>query len=1213
MTAQVPGKSCGCARLPFCRFVVCASFLLAASSMRADVSGKILGTVTDTSGAAIPAATVSLHNANTGFERKTVTDGSGNYELLAVPAAEGYSIEVEAGGFKRTSQTGIKLLVNQELRTDFQLLVGELQETVTVQGEPVQVESNSTQLGDVIEDRKMTALPLNGRSYLDLLGLQAGVVPINSTLGNQPVIPVSGNLTGGQLSVNGQRANANAFMVNGGDVEEVGYNGASIVPTLDSIQEFRLLTNSFDAEFGHFSGAVVNVITKSGTNALHGTLFEFLRNDKLDAQNFFDRDQTNPVTGAEIPNSARGVFQRNQFGAAFGGPIMKNRLFFYSDYQGTREARGNSTGNILVPSLQERGGDFSDVGTTGYKALTGIVRGDNNPADGTMATVLSQRLGYTVNAGEPYWTPGCTTMQAAMDGICVFPNQVIPQSAWSPAAKGLGQFIPLPVGGSGGTPFFSTSALKKTLDDEKWAQRIDLLTKRTGDWAFYYHFDDATVINPLGDSDIPGFASRIPSRAQNVNMSNTHVFGPSAVNEFRLNYTRVAYPGGYPIGGLGKVSSFGFQESGLGLLPANPVNEGVPIITLGQLGETFGANITDGNYQNNYQASESFSKILGSHTLKFGGTARYHQWNRRGGPAVNGQYAFYGSETGNDFADFLLGAPDSFIQSSRQFLDARSKAGAAYIEDNWRARSNFTINMGLRWEFDQPWYDTENKIQAFNPGQQSTIFPDAPTGWLFPGDKGIPSTLAPTKYDNFAPRLGLAWAPAASGGILEKILGGPGKTSIRAAAGIFYTTIDTTGQNFETGDAPFGFYYVSPSLVYLEEPFKSRTSGQNPGQRFPFIPPPLGGGDISFAPFLPIALSPAYEGSNVLPYAEDFNFTIQRELSKSTILTLGYVGTRGHHLFTMYEIDPGSAAKCLQIRQLFINAGQPGGACGPFGADTIYTLNGQTFYGTRPFSVTSGRYVKEGELDFGDQPISTTSANSDYNAFQMTVNKRVGAFRFLGAYTFSKSLDNSSGYTEIVNFMNPKLSKGLSGFDMSHNFVLSYSYDLPFARPLSNRSGVLFKVLDGWELSGITRFTTGVPVTMQQSGDQSLCDCDGQGLGSVDLPNWNGQPLTFSNPRNSPNFQYFSTSEFYGMALGVGGNADRRFFHGPGLNNWDMALFKTTRITERIGLDFRAEFFNVFNHAQFNNPVGDFSSPNFGEVTSARDPRIGQLALKLHF
>jgi hypothetical protein len=1211
MSANSPDRGEG-AR--FILLTCSAAIGLLTSPVRADVTGAILGTVSDPSGASVAGATISVRSANTGLSRETATDSLGNYELLAVPVGDDYSVSVEAAGFRSASRTGVTLLVNQRLRADFQLQVGEMKETVNVEAEAVQVESSNTQLGDVIEDHKMTALPLNGRSYLDLLGLQAGVVPYTASVaGGQPYIPVSGNLSTGQVSVNGQRENANAFMVNGGSVEDTGYNGASIVPVLDSIQEFRLLTNSFDAEYGHFSGAVVNAITKSGTNSIHGTAFEFLRNDKLDARNFFDRNQQNPVTGAEIPNSARGVFQRNQFGYAAGGPIIRNHLFFFTDYQGTREARGNSSGNILVPSLQERGGDFSDVSTTGFNALMGVVRGENNPAEGAMPSVLSARLGYTVNSGEPYWTSGCTTAQDALDGMCVFPNQVIPQSAWSPAAKGTIQFIPLPVGTSGGQPFFSTTALKKTVHDNKWGQRIDLASKRAGDWSFYYHLDNAQVVNPFGGGDIPGFASQLPSRAQNFNMSNTHIFGASAVNEVRLVFHRVAYPGNHPIGGLGKVSSFGFQESGLGLLPANGKIEGVPQINLGLLGVNFGAAITDGTFQNNYQIMDGFSKIVGSHSFKFGGSYAYHQWNRRGGPLPNGQFTFLGSETGNDFADYLIGAPDLFIQSSRQALDARSKAGALYFQDSYRVRSNFTVNWGLRWEFSDPWYDTQNKIEAFNPGQQSTVFPNSPLGWIFPGDKGIPPSLAPTKYNNFAPRLGLAWAPAPEGAILKKIFGGAGKSSIRAAAGIFYTTIDTTGQNYETGDAPYGYYYVSPSLIYFDTPYKSRTSGADPGQRFPFTPPPKGGGPISFAPFLPIGYSPIYEGNNVLPYAEDLNFTIQRELGKSTILTVGYVGTMGHHLFSLIEYNSGNAARCLQIRQLFIAAGKPGSACGPFGEDVIYNINGQTFYGTRPYSVTDGKYLRQGLLDFSDNTYSATFANSNYHSLQITVNKNVGAWRFLGAYSWSKAIDDSSGFTEIVNPFNNRISRSLAGFDVPHNFVLSYSYDLPFARLLSSRSGVLSRLLDGWQLSGITRFAKGLPITLAESGDLSLCGCDGIGLGSVNLPNYNGQPMHFFNPRTSPNFQYFSTDNFFAMQLGVGGNANRRFFHGPGLNNWDTALLKSTRITERIGLDFRAEFFNVFNHAQFRNPVGDFSAGNFGQITSARDPRIGQLALKLIF
>jgi hypothetical protein len=1185
-----------------------ASILWIVQPLVADVFGTILGTVTDATGALVPGAKIVLRNTNTGLVREADADANGNYEFLAVPAGEGYSVEVEAQKFRKSGQADIKLLVNQRFRADFRLEVGSLADSVTVSANAAQVESVSTQLGDVIEDKKMQDLPLNGRSYLDLLGLQAGVVPINTTGSGQAV---SGNLTGGRLSVNGQREDANSFMLNGSNVEETNNNGSSIVPTLDSIQEFRLLTNSFDAEYGNFSGAIVNAITKSGTNEFHGTAFEFLRNEKLDARNFFDQNQVDPATGQQIPNSAKGVFRRNQYGGVLGGPVLKNRLFFFVDYQGTREGRGTSSGTVLLPSTLERSGDFSDVGKTGYAALTGVVRGDDNPSDGAMPTVLSQRLGYTVKSGEPYWVPGCNTQADAQTGMCVFPNQVIPQSAWSPAAKGLLKFIPTPTAITpGGQPFFSTTSLKTTTNDNKFAPRIDFVNKLTGNWAFYYHYDDATVLNPYGNSSFAGFAASTPSRSQQFNLSNTHIFGPTAVNEVRLNFTRFSYRASEPVTGLGKVSTFGFQETGLGLLPQVPGVEGVPSISLNQLGTSFGVALPAILVQNAYHLTDGFSKIIGRHTLKFGGAFGYSQNDLRAGGSLDGRFSFNGTETGNDFADFLLGAPDGFVQNNEVLGDMRTKSGSIYGQDSYRVRSNFTLNYGLRWEPGQPWYDTQGRIQAFVPGQQSQRFPNSPTGWVFPGDPGIPKTVAPTRYNNFAPRLGFAYSPNATTGLLKKIFGGPGKTSIRAAAGMFYTSFDTEGPSYEQGDAPFSNFYVSPSLIYLETPFKSRLSGNDPGQRFPI--PPLSPSE-SFASFLPLSGSPGYQLSNVTPYAEDFNFTIQREISKSTILTVGYVGTRGHHLFSEVEFNPGSAAKCLQIRNLFNAAGQPGNGCGPSGEDTIYTLNGQTFYGTRPYSVTSGRYLSQGVLDFGDNTWEATMGNSNYNSLQITVNKMMGPLRFMGAYTWSKALDNASRFGDLINPFNYNLSKALSGFDMAHNFVVSYTYDLPFQHLAPSSKGVAHKILAGWELSGITRFTTGVPVVLYESGDRSLCGCESLGTGALDLPNYSGQPVHFFNPRTSTNFQYFSTDVFSAEQLGVPGNASRRFFHGPGLNNWDMSLFKNIHFTERISVDIRAEFFNIFNHAQFGNPVGNFSQSNFGQITSARDPRIGQLAAKIHF
>src|ERR1700730_1658769 len=367
--------------------------LLCPMLLNAEVTGTLSGTVSDPSGAAVGDSNVTLLNSDTGLVRRLKTCTNGRYEFLSVPVGENYSVQVQALGFRTATQTGIKLDVNQKYRADFTLNVGAINETIEVTGNAAQVDTSSTQLGDVISDKKMTTLPLNGRSYIDLLGLQAGVVPIASddAVNDRHV---SGNGNSGQMSVNGQRESANSFLVNGGDVEESVNNGASIVPTLDSIQEFRLLTSSFNAEYGRFSGAIVNVVTKSGTNEFHGSAYEFLRNEALDARNYFDL--------------TRGELKRNQFGGTIGMPVVKNKLFFFGDYQGTREIAGTSTGIIPVPSNLERTGDFTDIGTTGFGRFTGSVRSGTSATN--FASVLSQRLGYPVTPNENYWSPGGTTL-----------------------------------------------------------------------------------------------------------------------------------------------------------------------------------------------------------------------------------------------------------------------------------------------------------------------------------------------------------------------------------------------------------------------------------------------------------------------------------------------------------------------------------------------------------------------------------------------------------------------------------------------------------------------------------------------------------------------------------------------------------------------------------------------------------------------------------
>ncbi|TAM81658.1 MAG: TonB-dependent receptor [Acidobacteria bacterium] len=1146
------------------------------------VSGSISGSVTDPSGAAVPSANITLRNAETGAVMRTSSNSSGVYGFPVVPVGTNYTVSVEAKGFRTYVQSGITLLINQALRVDAKLVIGSEQQSVEVSAQAVQVATENTSMGDVIESRKMLSLPLNGRSYIDLLGLQAGVVP-ESTTGSLGDRPVAGTGSAGNFSVNGGREAANGFMLNGGSVEEGRNNGAGLVPNLDSIEEFKVITNSGSAEYGQYSGAIVNVVTKGGTNEWHGNGFEFLRNEKFDSRNFFDPD--------------RGAFKRNQFGGTIGGPIIKNRLFIFGDYQGTRQSLGVSTGALTVPTADQRAGNLSDpnLPVSGLDP-TAVVKGCA-PGNGCLNDVLTTRLGYTVTNGEPYYTPGC-----ASTANCVFPNGIIPQSAWSAPSLALEQYIPEPTPGLGGSTF-STTSQKQHVRDDKFSVRGDLDTGGYGRWSVYYALDNTNLLDPFPAANVPGFAASTPQQAMQTVLSNTRTFGSSNVNEVHAAFFRTAMTQRQPQGGLvSDLSSLGFVTGGLGIIPVVPSLQGVPLTYLDNSGPAFGLpDGTTGQFNNTYQISDSFSSVRGKHTIKFGGNYQRFQINERNTYAQNGVFDFNGSETGSDFADFLIGAPVGFIQSSRQFLDSRSEYGALYVADSYKVKSNLTLNYGLRWETSTFFRDkldrtpSNCRIQAINFNVQSTIYPTAPKGWLCPGDPGVAQGLAPNDYNNFAPRIGIAYSPGFSDGLMGKVFGGPGKSSIRASYGIYYTNVEDLTQFYEVGDVPAGLFYVSPTQVYYDVPYKNRQTAGGPGQRFPFtVPNPQ---TINWAQLQPIASSPGFDLNNILPYSQHYDFSIQREFAGSTLLTLAYVGTNGHHLVAGYSSNPGIAATCLAT---------PG--CGPNGEDSSYDLGGGNFqYGTRIHSVTSGRYAfgqgLGATLDFGSNNYTSTVANSVYNSLQITVEKRVGAVQFLGAYTWSKSLDDASAFAQNINPFNAKLSRGLSTYDIAHNFVFSYTWALP-----GPSAGVGKAVLGGWDFSGITRLTTGFPIGMGDGSDNSLCGCSG-----VDKPNWSGQSIQIFDPRNTKDHQYFSPDTFSGETLGVPGNSGRAFFHGPGIINFDMALHKEFKFTERVGLEYRAEFFNAFNHAQFNNPSGSFTSSSFGQVRSARDPRIIQMGMKLSF
>jgi hypothetical protein len=1203
LSGRVPRFSCSAFKC-FARIVIAAVllslFLLSfAADSWAGVGGSVSGTVNDASGAVIPGAVSKATNLETGVERQVTTDARGFYSFLDLPVGR-YEILIEKPGFKSYRRRGIVIDANSALVVDAALEVGEKAESVTVNESAVHAETSDTQMGEVIIGAQMTAVPLNGRSYTDLLALQPGVAPVTSVTSDTvqdvgaTVLSPSGDLNPGTISINGQREFANSFIVNGSDVEEDVNMGAAIIPNLDSIAEFRILTNNFDAEYGEFSGGQINVITKSGANDFHGDAFEFLRNTNLDARNYFSPE--------------RGLFDQNQFGGTLGGPLRRNKVFFFGDYQGTRSTEGVDTGQIPVPSAQDRAGNLSDLALAGA-FLTTDATGSLVPATVSgpyFASLLSQKLGYAVSQGEPYYTPGCT------NSACVFPNAVIPQRAWSAPAANLLKYIPAPNNANG---TFSTSAYTKTLRDDKGAYRLDADT-RWGQLSAYYFLDDWSQNNPYpvaqGGANVPGFNALYTGRAQLLDLGDTKMLGTNSVNELHFSYKRDANDLGKPVGGVGvSLASQGFEvgQGTPGIVALSPKTEGVESVGFNSF--TIGTNTNELHQTGNtFQWLDNFSKVIGTHTLKVGSQFHYDQVNVNAIAQFNGSFLFFGTETGSDFADFLLGIPSQYNQSELQPFYGRNKYAGLYAQDGWRATRNLTLNYGLRWDRIEPWYEKYNQIATFVPGRQSVVFPGAPAGILYPTDPGVPRTLAPPGNRDFAPRIGLAYSPGVPGdSALAKVLGGPGKASIRASYGMFYTAIEALTIGVMSANAPYGTTYTSPAPPLFATPFITAATGQNLGQYFPVTLAPLNSSashpdpDVNWAQFEPITGLPNYRTTNRIPYTEEYMLSLERELAPDTVLSVNYVGTQGHRLLVLEEANPGNPSLCVFLSDpANLAPGQT--PCGPFGEDTTYTTSsGRVYNGTR------------GPLgsNFGSDASQSTIGNSDYNALQVILRHSGKHLNVLGGYTYSKSQDQSSNIGEEVNPLNPSLSKALSSFDVKHNFVVSYSYQLPFER--------LFRAANrwtqGWELSGIAHFSTGLPVTLINLGDNSLLGSEPNGVNNfgVDELDYTGGPLGLNhNPRNGR--PYFNALAFSENALGTPGTAKRRFFYGPGMDNYDMAFLKNVRLTESKSLQLRLEGFNVFNHTQFFGPQavdGNIDSSTFGQAVGATSPRLVQLGAKFLF
>jgi hypothetical protein len=1012
----------------FLRVGVCLFLLLVSGAAGlAQTTGGIRGTVKDPSGAVVPGAEVTVTLSGTQTSRTVPAGNDGDYEIVELPVGH-YSLEVSAPGFKKFVVKDLEVTLGHVALINAVLQIGASAESVTVEAEAAQVETTSTQLGAVMNDIAVRQLPLATRNTYQLLQLQPGV---QSQLGSDLFY---GSDSPGVVSVNGGRGRSNNYMVNGGDGNDIFVNGPAIQPSPDAIEEFRVLTNTFDAEYGRNSGSVVNVVTKSGTNKLHGDVFEFFRNKVLNTRGYFD--------------PAKKDYQQNQFGATLGGPIKKDKTFIFGSYEGDRLRQGISSGLVTLPTVAEATGDFSaGAPFTGmlHDANFATILGNRGATPGqcntdVMAAQMAAALPVVgVAAGNPY--------------TAIFPNNKIPTSCFDPTALDLYNKYVAPFG----TGTISAIPAKRLRDDQ-FTVRFDHTLTAAQRLSVYYYFDDDAHQDPFSrfqqsGANLPGFGAAFATRTQQWNISHTWTIGSSAVNEFRFNYFRegqgtLNHPQRFndvhqSCGTIAVAECFqdlnnsqtppGLANSaGLGITTNIPGREGVPFTSVSGgfvIGNNFNGELPQ--VGNTFQWMDNYSRIVGKHTLKFGADVRRQRFDQFLYFEINGAFTLstkpnlcvngaqppgctlpnsndigYGLAPGKNpdaYPDYFIGAVNTFAQGAAQGENVRNSGFYLFAQDSWKMTNSLTLNYGLRWELNIPYYDLGNRLQTFRPGQISKQYPcfldpsiptsqsllaagynqncnvttanpaDSnfntssavfPVGLVFPGDPGVPRGLTSTYYKSFAPRVGLAWSPGWTEGWLSKLTGGPGKTSVRMGWGIFYNPIEQLVLEQFSAEPPFGGS-SSLSNTLFNLPFENQAgfAAPNPFQGIinqnpktpcsisPFPPATVGGpaGCVDWSKFRPLLLFGEFQPHLRAQYSVQYNFTIERELAKDLILHVGYVGTQGHRLLASHDLNPGNAQTCLDLQaiananpqSLILNGIAPGN-CGPIGADNQYFITPQT-------------------------------------------------------------------------------------------------------------------------------------------------------------------------------------------------------------------------------------------------------------------------------
>jgi len=1234
--------------------------LFASNVFAQGTGGRVLGRVADPSGAVLGGVKVSAVNVATGVSRDTQTNASGDYGFPDLPVGT-YTLTFELPRFKKDVSKGISLDVNQVITLNMTMQLGAAQEIVDVTSEAPLVDTTSTQLGAVVNNRSVNELPLNARDTYQFLQLQPGV---QSQLGSSGGTFYGSN-DAGAVSVNGGRTRANNFSVNGGDANDQFVNLPTIQPTPDAIDEFRVISNTFDAEYGRNSGAVVNVVTKSGTNQWHGNVYEYFRNTVLNAQGYF--------------NTVKPQENQNQFGGTFGGPIKKDRTFFFVSYEGRRVRQGISGQTVFVPTPQERAGVFG-----GGSGFSGVI------TDQFAADALNGR-------------PGCTSAITAQGGQMpiagaswgsVFPtdtngNATIPTPCMDPVAVDMLRFVPNANRSDGSYQAVPASADRQ----DQVTFRFDHRINNHQNFSFYYYFTDDSNFAPFYDfqasgANIPGFGANVGSRYQQFNPSHTWTISNSLINEFRFTYMREGQLTFQHPQNTGAVQAScsspaaqavcfnGTSDSALiqadlaaqGLAPTSPqygITTGLPSNRTGVPFISVAGGFAIGNgwegelpqVGNSFMWTDSMTWVKGSHTMKFGADVRRDRFDQTLYYNVSGQLNF-NSTTENsvlyndNYPGYLLGLDDSYSQGSAQRENVRNTGLYLFAQDSWRIKPSLTLNYGLRWELDTPLADALHHVQTFRPGQNSTVYPCTlsaadqanllastcaaagvlPTGLVVPGDAGVPAGLTQTYYKAFAPRIGLAYSLNS-------------KTTIRGGWGLFYNPMEQLVLEQFGAEPPFGGSTFLPA-TFMNTPFISQTGAVSPNPFNGILSPPRGTPQ-DWASFRPMLLYGDFQPKLRTQYSAQYNLNFQRELARNLVAQIGYVGSQGHRLLASHDINAANPQTCLDIMTLAAdnsaNVSSYGSAasCGPFAEDNQYSVTlpsnvgsllpngfhlpaggtvttpGQSLYfvGLRPYSTPTCNPLTGGPgngCPADGVPVFTnifaedTIAASAYNSLQASLEKRFShGLQMQAAYTWSKSLDWASSFEETVNPFNYKASRSLSLFNSAQRFVINYYWELPVPR----YSGFKGKVLDDWSMSGIIQFQSGFPIRIQTQDDNELISSlFFLGAGAPQLSG----PLQIQNPKTNGGF-YLNPAQFSDPTLGTFATTRRSICCGPGLNQWDVTFSKRFAISEAKYFQFRADFFNLFNKTLFVNPDGNFSDTTFGQIQQARDPRLIQFALKFFF